>query len=91
MVFAKQLQDSAKFILSSMKNNVHLKLIIVVIIIPTVCNSIQFWVTDNILKKEEESIVPLEKKELNQEIKIEEIPSDIKLNVDDKVNEIKTS
>ena len=39
--------------LLSVKHKIHTKLVLVVIIIPTICNSIQFWITDNIIKKDE--------------------------------------
>jgi hypothetical protein len=53
LIFGVFLQNIAQTILSPLGNYVHFKLVLVVIIVPGICNSIQFWITDNILKKEE--------------------------------------
>jgi|LauGreDrversion4_2_1035121.scaffolds.fasta_scaffold596418_2 hypothetical protein len=53
LIFGVFLQNLAQIILSPLGNYVHIKLVIVVIIVPGICNSIQYWITDNILKKEE--------------------------------------
>jgi len=77
------LQESAKFLLSSLKENIHLKLVVVVIIIPTICNGIQFWITDNFLKKEGIKINSEEQEKKDDIVS----PTEINLIIDDKINE----
>lgn len=77
------MQESAKFLLSSLKENIHLKLVVVVIIIPTICNGIQFWITDNFLKKEGIKINSEEQEKKDDIVS----PTEINLIIDDKINE----
>lgn len=87
LIFSVVLQESAKFILYSLNDNIHLKLVIVMIIIPTISNGIQFWITDNFLKKDITNIAT----DNEQQKKDETLPSfDTRLAiVDDKVIEVK--
>ena len=61
--------------LLSLKHKIHTKLVLVVIIIPTICNSIQFWITDNIIKKDEILLSAEIKKDEEKNLKKETIQS----------------
>lgn len=61
--------------LLSVKHKIHTKLVLVVIIIPTICNSIQFWITDNIIKKDEILLSAEIKKDEEKNLKKETIQS----------------
>ena len=56
------------------------------IIIPFICNSIQFWITDNFLKKNEEKN---KEKALEEELKKEEVDGAdyTKIQFEEKTNE----
>jgi len=50
IVFQTPLIHLSKFFLSSVFNDDWLKLVVVMIVTPTIMNTFQFWVTDNIVK-----------------------------------------
>lgn len=52
VIFSKYIDELAKILLKPLTGNPKLKLIFVMIIFPIVFNSLQFWITDNIIKSE---------------------------------------
>lgn len=50
MSFENQFEFLGNYLLSTMKNHPDLELIAVVVVIPSILNSICFWVTDNFLR-----------------------------------------
>lgn len=48
--FSEPLSIYGDFILKDLQNYPHIELVVVMVIIPSICNTTCFWITDNILR-----------------------------------------
>lgn len=53
MAFITQLDAALTFLFQGLKNHPKVELLMVMVIIPTILNSAQFWITDTFLKKQD--------------------------------------
>lgn len=71
--FLKPIDSAMQSVFSVFKNEPELELVMVMIIIPTILNTVQFWVTDTFLKKKEEIHTTLSDNDLDEDLISEEV------------------
>jgi len=52
------LDDMGNWLFGPIQSNPHLELILVMIVVPSICNVLQFWIQDTVLKQSKKSLIP---------------------------------
>ena len=85
-LFSTYFEQIADFLLGWLKKFPDLKLILIMIIVPIILNSIQFWLQDNILKGKKENILKFINSPFNNRTHTKKIPAKLQLNEESKLN-----
>lgn len=79
-VFAPIFEKVADVLLGWLKQYPDLKLVLIMIIVPIILNSIQFWIQDNILKGKKENILKFINSPYNARTHTQKVPAKLQLN-----------